>query len=40
MLNNKRPRLSFAVCHGDTMIGFAVFEYQTAEENERGDEIC
>lgn len=40
LLNDKIPPMSYAIYHEDTLIGFTMMYYETAEENEYGDEPC
>ncbi|GGA77621.1 GNAT family N-acetyltransferase [Ornithinibacillus halotolerans] len=40
LLNDKLPALTFVIYHHETMVGFIMMAYDTAEENEYGDEPC
>jgi diamine N-acetyltransferase len=40
LLNDKLPPMTYAIYSGGTMVGFTMFEYNTAEENDYDDEAC
>ncbi|PKR76801.1 N-acetyltransferase [Halalkalibacillus sediminis] len=40
LLNDEFPPITYAIYHGDTLIGFLLMCYEHSEENEYGDENC
>ena len=39
-LNDELPPMTYAICNDDVLIGFTMFGYDTADENEHDNEPC